>query len=497
MRKTLLIFMLCMAVTTFAQKGITFSVEELSKPNKLLNLQSSNDILEYLIHSDKDISYYDIKHRNIDFDPNIIAKSNLPDSMVYLYNHPFFNGMYEAYADHRPFVLSPDMVWLLICQGFARHVNANAETLRPYFVNHSGKLSLIVASDKIALDNPDSPWEEIFPQFTKQMKDYVGKELIDILSNNFSTTTPVERIASEITIMEAMKPYFDFIVMRVVCGIPEITLQGTTKDWQKVLDKARKLRKYELDWWIDEIEPILEEFVKASKGNINKDFWRNMFKYHTSKIYGVPKIIDGWIVKFFPYSDGNKRNDLKEIGRIDKLPDEMVKTDIKYIDTETGEITMLELWAGFVGLEQNTENYALTPKIGWMIRIKDPESQNRDHFVRNGISNMGRIMLSVKEFPEELLSFKEIKAVQLNFTDKIQIPDEFAKVKLKELDLWGEIDESGIERIKKLFPNAYILINNKHVNGEHPLKGLLPKEIKQIDTIKEEDLWENIRNTGF
>lgn len=56
--------------------------------------------------------------------------------------------MYQAYADHRPFVLSPDMIWLLISQGFAQHVNANHESLRKYFVDFSGKQSLVVQSNK-------------------------------------------------------------------------------------------------------------------------------------------------------------------------------------------------------------------------------------------------------------------------------------------------------------------------------------------------------------
>lgn len=57
--------------------------------------------------------------------------------------------MYQAYADHRPFVLSPDMIWLLISQGFARHINANQESMRNELVDFSGKLSLIIREDKI------------------------------------------------------------------------------------------------------------------------------------------------------------------------------------------------------------------------------------------------------------------------------------------------------------------------------------------------------------
>ena len=37
--------------------------------------------------------------------------------------HPFFKGMIDAFADHRPVVLTPDVIWFLICQGFAHYVN--------------------------------------------------------------------------------------------------------------------------------------------------------------------------------------------------------------------------------------------------------------------------------------------------------------------------------------------------------------------------------------
>lgn len=48
------------------------------------------------------------------------------------------------------------------------------------------------------------------------------------------------------------------------------------------------------------LEPLLEEFVKASKGKVDKDFWRNMFKYHSQKQYGAPNIIDGLDCQILP-----------------------------------------------------------------------------------------------------------------------------------------------------------------------------------------------------
>ena len=470
MKTKILTLLVCLPLSAFAQNGITFQIEELSKPEQHLFMRPSNDIYEWLILSDVNMYPFQIEKEGIDFPFNIVAKSQLPDSIVHFGYHSFFNGMYQAYADHRPFVLSPDMIWLLISQGFARHVNANPEKLRDHFVDFSGKISLVVATDEITLDNPNSPWEKVFPEFTKQIAKHTGDEIINLLSSDFTTTTSVEKIASEITIMEAMKPYFEFIVTRIICGIPEITLQGTPEDWQKILDKTKRLGKYDLTWWTKELEPILKEFVEASQGKIDKKFWQNMFKYHSQEKYGAPNIIDGWIVKFFPYDKDGRRNDLKKLeGTGGNLPEEIVKVDLKYIDIETEVTTPLELWAGFIGLEQNRGNFALTPKIGWMIRKKDVGNIGLTEKLKSDSkqSGYGRgISIRVKEFPEELLSLIEAEDIEIQFLDKITIPDEFAKVKVKNLKLSGKIEEAEIERIIRMFPNSRITINGELVNGE-------------------------------
>ena len=455
MKRIVLTLSLCVSLGAFAQKRITFQVEKLSKPEQLLDLYSSDNLCKMLVAN---VDYEDIEKYYADYPFNIVAKSQLPDSLVGFGYHSFFRGMYHAYAGHRPFVLSPDMIWLLISQGFARHVNVNSEKMRHHFVDFSGKLSLIVQENEIRLDNPNSPWEKVFPEFTKQIAQHTGNEIINLLSADFTTTTAVEKIASEITIMEAMKPYFEFII-ETGCGIPEITLQGTTEDWKKILDKTKQLEKYDLEWWTKELEPVLKEFVNASQGKINKPFWKNMFKYHEQDY--APDIIDGWILKFFPYDKDGNPNDLKKLkDGGGNLSEEIVKVDLQSIDIETGEITPLELWAGFFGVEQNKENFALTPKIGWLIRKKDINQIG----LAQQWERSGWINIRVKEFPIALLSLKEMEYIHIDFLDEINIPDEFANIKVKELYLSGEITTEGIERIKKMFPNSWIMINGDVVN---------------------------------
>jgi len=321
----------------------------------------------------------------------MLAQSNMPDKLVNFDYHSFFNGLYSAYAEHRPFVLSPDMIWLLISQGFSQHVAANPETLRKSFVNFDGKMKLFVMNDNLKLNSPASEWEKVFPEFTKQMEQHITPGLVNLLTSNFSTTTPVERIASQITIMDTFEPYFEYLTGRIVCGIPVITLKGTTKDWQSIYDRTKKLAAYDLAWWTDELEPILKQFIETSKGKVDKAFWRNMFMCRGENGCISTEVINGWSVKFFPYDKKGKRNNLKELNSSYNLPEEIAKVDLDYFEVGlTGDTTKipLELWAGFVGLEQNNSDFTLTPVIGWMIRKKDGLEQNPVREIQKAIKKI-------------------------------------------------------------------------------------------------------------
>lgn len=457
MKILLLAGLFAISLSGFAQKGITFQVEKLSKPAKKLIMRPGNTIYERMILSEKKLHYHQVIRDSIDYPYHIVARSELPDSLVYNGNRPFFNGVYQAYADHRPFVLSPDMIWLLISQGFARHVAENSEKLRMNLVNFSGEQVLQVEDTNLI-----TSWEMVFSEFAKQIARYVGKDLVDALSADFSTTTLIEQTASRITIMEAVKSYFKYEVLRIVCGIPEITLQGTTEDWEKIRTKISRLAKYDLAWWVSELDPVLKEFVNASKGEVNTRFWRSMFKLHKGDKCGDTEYADGWIIKFFPYDKKGKRNSFRRLNLSEDQPDEIVKVDLKSINALTGDTTFLELWSGFVGLEQNKENYALTPKIGWMIRQKDvnalPLKIGKDFRGRDYIS------MVVKEFPVQLLELKKISSLKLQFIGKIEIPDRLGELEIDMLKLTGDISQEEIDRIKKILPDTAIQINGEEVN---------------------------------
>jgi Domain of unknown function (DUF4419) len=59
--------------------------------------------------------------------------------------HPVVAAVHRAFMEHRPLCLSPDMIWLMIIQGVANHINAHAEELRPRIVSHQGQVTIQVS----------------------------------------------------------------------------------------------------------------------------------------------------------------------------------------------------------------------------------------------------------------------------------------------------------------------------------------------------------------
>lgn len=381
----------------------------------------------------------------------------MTENLVHWGRHSFFFGIYNAYAHHRPIVLSPDSIWLVISQGFSYHVEFNAERLRHKFVDFDGKLSLIIRNNKLSLSNVQSPWEEIFPQFAQKISEVFGQNLVDTMTANFSTTTETERIASQISLMHSVQSFVEFFSFTAICGIPEITLEGTSEDWEAVLKKAENLMQYDLNWWIPQLRPILQEFIKTAKGDIDRSFWKNIITYQSDGCgVGAKNEFDGWLIKFFPYNKDGKRLDLKKLylGDAHNLPNEIVKVPVKHF--EQGVLYNLEVWSGFFGLQQNEETLAVKPQIGWLIR----KSEETNDMQKKLAEKMGEIRIRVKTIPEELLELEKIHELTVQFIGKITIPEKLYTIPIEYLTLNGKISTWEVFRIWKKLPNTFLRINH-------------------------------------
>ena len=300
----------------------------------------------------------------------------------------FYQCVVYAYACHKSLALSPDMIWLLISQGFARYVNAHAEELRPKLVDHTGKMDLVVQ-----FKTKKDDWPKLIEGFASQIDQHTKGEIAKTITANFTTTGPVERVASQITLMESAKKYFNYIAMRLSCGIPSITIQGTPNDWEAVLSKTKKLEEYGLGEWTKSLEPILQEFIRASEGRPNQQFWKCMVKQQpTEKLKGggcsmdKPTELDGWFLKLFPDENGEI---LSSTPHTKNMASEMVVVGFKYriVDHLTNAILSenpMELRAGFIGAEEDSKTHTLTPKIGWLVNKALSEEEIKEKQEKQG-----------------------------------------------------------------------------------------------------------------
>lgn len=291
----------------------------------------------------------------------------------------FFSTVVDAFGGHHPLVLSPDMIWLVVSQEFATYVKSNAEMLRSLFVDHQGKMELRVQSNTDIIHEP-TDWEQIFSNFEKQLEKNTKGDLAALLVSDFSTSGPAERVASQITLMDTMSKYFDYKVFYCICGIPSITLRGKVEDWQHLRRKVMSLSNYGLGWWTEQLEPILDEFVLAAEGRPNRRFWQDIVStkrpdYLRGKgcLPEKPTILDGWILKFFPFD--HKGGIKKSVPCNQHMSPDLLRVPFKYerIGGEKVEVFSMELWAGFVGFIEHESTRAYEPKIGWLVRFADDQ----------------------------------------------------------------------------------------------------------------------------
>ncbi|MCP3098362.1 DUF4419 domain-containing protein [Myxococcus sp. K15C18031901] len=219
--------------------------------------------------------------------------------------HPLLAAVHQAFADHRPLVLSPDVVWLTLAQGLAHHIRLNAERFRGRLVRHEGRSTLRV--EVPTTPGTDEEFKGLFGAFREQLRVAVGPGLPRLLSCDFSTSTDVERMAGDVVLMDAMSPYFDFEVM-ISCGIPRITLLGTPEDWRAIRRRVDVVAEFDLGWWTSSLVPILDEFIRASEGTPDREFWKELYK--PRQAYGWDRMA-GWVMRLFPYVAGAGRFDVR------------------------------------------------------------------------------------------------------------------------------------------------------------------------------------------
>ncbi|CAM6100032.1 unnamed protein product [Calypogeia fissa] len=175
---------------------------------------------------------------------------------------PQRNGLVDtavlAYNNHHHLIIGADDVWIAILSEFNLYVNANAETLRHFFVDHEGKQNFVVT----LLGNHSTVH---FGKFAKTMSNLIqkkvkDKDLREWIIPTFSTMTDNDRIVSSIIMMATLKAYFSYDI----CSLSAMTLRGKKAGWQKLLSRVEKIRVYgtQTEQWHSLLKPVPSAVVR-------------------------------------------------------------------------------------------------------------------------------------------------------------------------------------------------------------------------------------------
>lgn len=267
---------------------VTFAVDDVEEDLQLLPAKPLRARFEGALHvaGDAELSTVDVQ-----------LEGDLWDG------HPLYLAALLAYAKHKHLVLGPDAVWLTIAHGISTHVRANADALRPRLVRHADRkvlrvelrerpttaeswTSALSAMSRAVSQDAESEWAKAS-----------GRDVGGFFRCDFSTSSPFDRLASEIVLLETFSRYYSYL-NTAPCGIPRITLEGTPADWREIRQRVEALPALGLESWAASLRVILDAFIETAEGRIDQQFWREMIRAGGARC-GTQYF--GWLGRLYAY----------------------------------------------------------------------------------------------------------------------------------------------------------------------------------------------------
>jgi len=338
------------------ETSFTFDVDSVQIQKERPILSTAQEVLEK--HLGTDTQYEDFSHRG-----------NKEESFVKGKIPGFILTIHTAYQDHYPLKLSVSDFIILIGQGLARHMDKYSEELRQYFVDHEGKEQIKIRRNGF-VQGKQNDWSTVFGDFADEIKKRVKTDFYSIIVDDTSVATRDSRIVSEIALMDCMKGYFDYMAV-TTCGIPQITLEGSVKDWENLLHRVKRLEEMNkdncllLDFWLKHLVPLVEKICKqAISRKPDRDFWSGIYKY-SQPGSGSP-YISGWSTIFLPYLSYGK-NGFQNPAKIktNEIPKQI--SELNFLWDYSGKLFRMKFYGGFLGAKYDKKTGTVEPVHFWAV----------------------------------------------------------------------------------------------------------------------------------
>merc|ERR1711974_219169 len=133
------------------------------------------------------------------------------------------------------------------------------------------------------------------------------KGYVDTIRSDFSTSTEMHKIISEITVMSSTQEFFYF-TGGTFCGIPQVEMHGELKDWQNLKAKIFKLKQIltnieqyvGLTDYFDNVGDICDKLIETYTGaslNTTSDWWSRIFSQSEQFGSGGGITLNGWFIE--------------------------------------------------------------------------------------------------------------------------------------------------------------------------------------------------------
>lgn len=361
-------------------EGRNFSVSGVIMADSLLKVDTAKNIFENKI--EKEVLFFPEEFKTY--------------GLVNCPNNGLIQTIQECYDNHRPLILTPDVIWLAICQGVSIHINENYDSLKNSIFIGDKPDKIVVRND--SLEYNVKHWQNLISSFSNETKKYTNDDYYSFFVPEFSTTQKVNTVAYQITLLESYKKAFAYVAQSG-CGIPSITITGEKQDWQAIYSKLDKLNGLGLSNWSENLKPIISEFINVIDGNVNVDFWQSIYK-NASEYNAF--YISGWIIKLFPYIKEKNFNtgvydEKTDVTRLDEVykpnefldgnrylistlstdnfPSGVAKIEISWENLIKSYTKEMEVYAGFLAIRQYSDK-TLEPFISWVVCEKDAKKPN-------------------------------------------------------------------------------------------------------------------------
>lgn len=293
-----------------------------------------------------------------------------------------FAAVLQAYKNHWVLRTSPDDWFFPVIRRIAQVVDENAlhPEVEAYLGRGRPKSELRV--------NFNRGFEKMFEELSLQIsKNLVTSEYAKVFEANFSTTTPNDRLVSQLILMSSVQKYFNFNTY-IACGIPEVELLGTEEDWRNLIVKLQDIKKVlspiagplgNITAYFDDIvAPVYQNLLNTFLGKPDKVWWNDIVLRQAkveqvcTKLKKVVERWDGWLVEFL---NGEKNQEMRDIAS------GLLTVPLKVDNTMFNISYEATLVAGQIGFSLHEETVPVVePFAGWaMLTTQDTHLSVRKH----------------------------------------------------------------------------------------------------------------------